>query len=648
MRQSSSSRALPTSAKLFLAAIAAVGILLAMAAFSGHALSRSSSSPRLDTRILSASQPLTESLRVNVPQFGTDDRKVGPAYANTGDTIVYNIYVHNTGPALNNVTLRDVMPGGTTFIPASCSYTLNSDPPQLCGPLTQLWNLNLGAGAYVTTTYSALVTGGTLSWPLVNCAYLNWDGSQLQMCATTILNGQLSFLPFVMRGSAPPEAYAILRAEPLALEVGNTSVLTATAFDPGGVPITGLPVDFTTIDPLGSGDLLQYRSNTDANGQITATLRSTTDGPVRVVARGSNGSSDSIFVNFYPNPATACAPHLVALLETGPSPRQVALDLVRRRAYIAHYEGFTVLDMDTFQTIAEVPTPNPVHGIAYDHERNRIWVTQDSNRVFVYHGSTYALRDNVPSGNGPFSIAFNPTNDRVYVSNWSGNTVGAYQSGNPPAWTQLGVFREPAYMAVNPVTNRTYVANHRNDGHVRMIDGTSQDVTTILTGLIDPYGAAVDTTRNLIYASSIHQGRICVIDGATNTQVGCMDVQHTSDGSTAPLRVIEVNPQYDHLFAVTSSADGEPSRFLLIPAASTIPVTTTMPTPVPMYMRNYPMDGIVLDPVDDRVWVTNVASGLVSVVQDGPVVCSTPFPRGLGAEYELQINSFTIPHGFEP
>ena len=88
MRQSRSSRILPVLVKLLLAAIVAVGILLTLDAASSQAHSRPYSISRMDTSIPPASQPLTETDGIQTPHFGTVDRKTGPTFAYTGDTIV--------------------------------------------------------------------------------------------------------------------------------------------------------------------------------------------------------------------------------------------------------------------------------------------------------------------------------------------------------------------------------------------------------------------------------------------------------------------------------------------------------------------------------------------------------------------------------
>jgi len=183
---------------------------------------------------------------------------------------------------------------------------------------------------------------------------------------------------------------------------------------------------------------------------------------------------------------------------------------------------------------------------------------------------------------------------------------------------ELTGFAEPAHLAVNPVTNKIYVANHRPNQGVFVIDGATHNSHRIGTTLLDAYGVAVDITRNLVYATGIAQGRISIIDGARDEQVGSLDI-HGDDGHAVWLRVIAVNPNVGpdgHLLLVTSSDDGELDQLLLIPNG-----WPTLGTPVPLDIASYPQEGIAIDQDADRVWVTSVSSGLVSVVQDGEPVC---------------------------
>jgi PKD repeat protein len=521
-------------------------------------------------------------------------------------------------------------------------------------PLTATTNAQGQAMAIVTST----LTGTKL---ILATAYNLVSGS-----TTVVFYGDLNqrvYLPLVMRNYSPPvpptptptitptptatptptppPPTLDLVANPSFLLMGDTSLLAATALDSYGAPIAGMAVSFSTSDPLGGGALTPFSTTTDVNGQVTATLRSTLEGIVRVTAQASNGTSDIASVYFHSS--DFCAPRLISTATTGPGAREVALDTAGDRAFVAHALGVTVIDTHGFYTIAEINAIASAHGIAYDPDRNRIWVTTregGAGRVRVLDGNTYAVIADLPAGVLPHSAAYNPANGRVYVSNFGNSWVTVYNAAAMSMERILTNFTAPAHIAVNPVTNKIYVANHGLNAHLTVIDGATHSSHHIGTTLLDAYGVAVDPTRNLIYATSIAQGRLVVINGLTDTQIGRMDIWR-SGGRKVPLRVVEVNPNMGstgHLFLITSSEDGGEDQLLLIPNG-----WPTLGTPVPLDVASYPQEGIALDQDENRIWVTSVGSGRATVVQDGMPVCSIPFLADWGAEDLFEAEVFTTP-----
>lgn len=318
-----------------------------------------------------------------------------------------------------------------------------------------------------------------------------------------------------------------------------------------------------------------------------------------------------------------CAPQLVTEINTGPRPHGVAVDAAGHRAFVAHADGVTVIDTDSYTVITETGTPAGAYNVAYDHDQNRIWVTRmDASRVTVLDGVTYSPLADLPASDGPLDIAYNPTNERVYASSFSGNRVNVYNAIDMEREQTLKDFQEPGQIAVNPITNKIYVVNHVNNAQMTVIDGETHETYRVATGLLDGYGVAVDATRNLIYATSIYEGRLVIIDGETEEGLGKIEFRR-SDGRKPPLRFLAVNPDVGpegHLFLITSSADKGEDQLLLIPNG-----WPSLGTPVPLDMARYPVEGIAFNPETDRVWVTSVESGVVSVIQDGLPVCSYPF-----------------------
>jgi len=578
---------------------------------------------------VTATHTITATGSIFTPTYGVE--LAPPTAAESGmlgELVIYTLALTNTGDVADSFDLTHVISGEqwTTVVVPTRTATL---PPDGTTPVIVGVSISTTAVAdqqsVVTVTATSVMTTAV---------------SDSSVLTTTAIDSFRVYVPVVVRSYTPPgPPPLILVASPIALVAGETAVLTATALDHDGAPIADLEVTFSTSDPLGSGALTTFVTTTNSSGQITATLRSTLVGLVRVTAQGSNGASDFTYLTF--RSTSFCAPQLIAVAETGPGPCKVAMDTTGRRAFIAHDSGLTVMGMDTFAVITETQSVASGYGVAYDPDHNRIWVTQwDADRVLVLDGGTYAVLADLPAGDRPRDVAYNSANDRVYVINFGSWTVDVYNATSMTFELTLTNFEGPTHIAVNPNTNKIYVANHGLNGQLTVIYGDTHTTHRVYAHLFDGFAVTVDITRNLVYAASAAEARLAIIDGSTDLLLGTMDIQR-SDGQKVTLRSIAVSPDVGprgHLYLVTSSEYGGLDQLLMIPNG-----WPTLGTPVPLDIARYPKEGLALDPDTNRFWVTSVTSGLVSVVQDGEPACSTTFSHGGDARYEFHVEMFAAP-----
>ncbi len=132
----------------------------------------------------------------------------------------------------------------------------------------------------------------------------------------------------------------------------------------------------------------------------------------------------------------------------------------------------------------------------------------------------------VPVGMNPVAVALNPTTNKIYVANCVFSSEGMWPNGtvtvidgvtNATTDVQAGVC--PSAVAVNPVTNKIYVANSGRDiqpASITVIDGATNTTTTIADQHVAVGGTAVavNPVTNKIYVPSVEG--VIVIDGATN------------------------------------------------------------------------------------------------------------------------------------
>jgi DNA-binding beta-propeller fold protein YncE len=147
---------------------------------------------------------------------------------------------------------------------------------------------------------------------------------------------------------------------------------------------------------------------------------------------------------------------------------------------------------------------------------------------------------NIPVGSAPQSAAINPVTNKIYVANNCGNDTTCYDftrgtvtvvDGATHQTLSVNVGYLPDAVAVNPVTNKIYVANWCGDdsscgwGSVTVIDGATRATTTVTVGSA-PTAVAVNSVTNKIYVVNEcgddiycynYDGTVTVIDGATLT-----------------------------------------------------------------------------------------------------------------------------------
>src|SRR5947209_4338776 len=108
------------------------------------------------------------------------------------------------------------------------------------------------------------------------------------------------------------------------------------------------------------------------------------------------------------------------------------------------------------------------------------------------------------------------------------------QTVHPP----IAAGSDPSAIAINPVTNKVYVANDLSND-VTVLDGATGTTTTIAVGT-GPQHIAVNPTTNKIYVSNVRASSVSVIDGATGT----VDATLATGGSG----VITVNPVTNRIY----------------------------------------------------------------------------------------------------
>jgi len=290
------------------------------------------------------------------------------------------------------------------------------------------------------------------------------------------------------------------------------------------------------------------------------------------------------------------------------------------------------------QTIGGIIAPT---GITHDPDRNVIWVTNHSTNevtpIQANAGATeFTVLPAVAVGDSPWGVTYDPLHDYVYVANSMSDSVTVIEAEiRTPVTTITGSFHRPFHLAANTVTGMVYVANF--DGpSVTVLNGTAVSKVVDLYDSRQPYGLAVDETRNLVYVATVEPHRIVAIgpaNGESNRFLG-WGAFHRGFGNPnrpVPLRAIAVNPTVGpagdggHLWATTTQADGgESNQALLIPKGW----GGYFHFPMAEAVDTYPADGLAIDRSTNRVYIASgFAPGTVTVIGDHADLCPDAFTK---------------------
>src|SRR6185295_2712695 len=136
-----------------------------------------------------------------------------------------------------------------------------------------------------------------------------------------------------------------------------------------------------------------------------------------------------------------------------------------------------------------------------------LWSYEKVARVDTSQGA-------IQTGAGPQAIAVNPATNKIYVANDGSATVTVIDGSNNTTATVV-VGSHPIAIAVNPVTNKIYVANN-GSANVTVIDGSTNTTTNVTVGT-NPSAVAINPVTNKIYVANTNSGNVTVINGSDNS-----------------------------------------------------------------------------------------------------------------------------------
>jgi YVTN family beta-propeller protein len=293
--------------------------------------------------------------------------------------------------------------------------------------------------------------------------------------------------------------------------------------------------------------------------------------------------------------------------------------------------SIAVIDGSTDGTTT-VPVGTEPNFVGVNSATDDIYVANEGDgTVSVINGQNNTIIGSPVSLGGviPFSVVVNPVTNKIYVDTTVPNSVTEIDASNnnsttsflpvPPAYYS---YFSPSSMALNAVTNKLYVIENQsicgvnpcpNVNGILGVTDTTTDIAETSAVILDfnPSAMVLDQATNQIYVvntcgtdstcASTSDGTVTVIDGATNNTTR-LTVGLKPDG-------IALDPVTNKIY-VTNNCGNGPTCVATSLGSVTVIDGATSTTPATVEPAAITVEGspgkIAVDPATDTIYVINV------------------------------------------
>jgi len=193
-----------------------------------------------------------------------------------------------------------------------------------------------------------------------------------------------------------------------------------------------------------------------------------------------------------------------------PTASQLTVNPRTNKIYVTAFFSNTVTIIDgktnTVSTTVSVPFPLKP---AVDIFANRVYVPSQNfiGQVFVLDGNTDAVLAQIQTGNFTTHVGVDFVRHLAYASNQGftpdTNNLAVIDTTTNTVIATIPTDQTPAPVAVNPFTNRIYVATaFQSQNVVDVIDGNTRQIVNRLPIEPNPSDGAIDLVHHLLYISS--------------------------------------------------------------------------------------------------------------------------------------------------
>src|SRR3989442_9425106 len=223
---------------------------------------------------------------------------------------------------------------------------------------------------------------------------------------------------------------------------------------------------------------------------------------------------------------------VVGTITVGDIPAELAVNPATNRLYLTYSDNNIppVIDGSTGQVVGSIAIPQNGKAIAVTSLTNTIYLpgggssgSVPASTLFLVSGSNNTVLRTIGIGSGPFSVAVNPNSNRVYVANFYDWTISVVDGSLKSAISTVPVNGAPDGIAVNPGTNRLYV-NDETHNALLVLDASTYAILAQVPVGSFPNAVDLNPKTNRVYVVNSAGGSVTIVDGNTNAVVSVLKV----------------------------------------------------------------------------------------------------------------------------
>jgi len=292
--------------------------------------------------------------------------------------------------------------------------------------------------------------------------------------------------------------------------------------------------------------------------------------------------------------------------------------------------GVTVIDADTLEIAAQIPTGAGHHEIAFSDDSRTTFVSnRESGTVSVIDVQSLKKRHDIESGPKPISLAFSPLSKALYVTDGRTGMVSVIDPQKQAPSAEIKAMPGIGPLRFDQSGRWGFVVNTAQD-HVYVIDASTNRIAQEIAVGTQPY--QVGFSRSFAYVRSLGTERVSMINLQELEKGRKPPIVTFPAGDKAPEQAPELN-----LADVLVEAPGEAAVLVTSPADATVYYYMEgMNAPMGAF-RNYGHRPLAVSVVDR------------ALREEEPGVYATNVPLTSAGTYEIALimDSPQILHCFE-